>query len=439
MGTGARAAHARDRLLREAQALAQLSDPAVVHLYDVQVWGDSVYLTMELVDGLPMSRWLHAERRSVQDIVSLFVRIGEGLAAAHALGMVHRDFKPDNLMVDRQGRPRILDFGLARAMNELPAQGSASIEDPSHAALQPIAAAAASHRSLIGEALTAPGAIVGTPPYMAPEQIAGYPVVPAADQFSFCVTLVEALTGQRPFHGNSRQELFHAITHAPPSIAGAGWLPPALEQVLRIGLAKNTAQRYPSLRHLLGALEASISAVPLAPGPEPGRRAHPLAWIAVGAIVAAAGAGAVALALGPSSSDESQASEGRRDGSRSRGEPSDSEDEETSAAAASSASAVSQAAGPPRPRRAGLSAGSSAPPTSTPPAQSEPQLCKTLADCPGPNAQCVIGKCVSCPLGQAYFNGGCRSPCRNRSDCPPNHDCFHINPARSTTYCVPLR
>src|SRR5579862_4327593 len=172
----------RQRLVREAQAMARVSHANVLTVYDAGTVGDEVFIAMELVDGVTLGRWLRAERRAWRDVIDRFVGAGRGLAAAHAAGLVHRDFKPDNVLVAASGAVRVTDFGLARAARE---------SDPD----------AAPSPSASPSRLTQTGAVLGTPAYMAPEQVRGEAVDARADQFSFCVALYEALWGETPFSG----------------------------------------------------------------------------------------------------------------------------------------------------------------------------------------------------------------------------------------------
>ncbi|MEK7315198.1 MAG: serine/threonine-protein kinase, partial [Candidatus Eisenbacteria bacterium] len=189
---------ARVRLAREAQALAKLAHPNVVTVYDVGAVDDEVYIAMEFVDGVTLHDWLKAQRRSRSEIVQAFLAAGRGLAAAHRAGLVHRDFKPDNVLVSEDGRIRVLDFGLAMLEKHEPhtpsvagqagdALGTTAIDDGRGALRTPV---------------TQVGARLGTPRYMAPEQHMGQEDVDArADQFGFCVALHHALYGVYPFAG----------------------------------------------------------------------------------------------------------------------------------------------------------------------------------------------------------------------------------------------
>ena len=223
------------RLVAEARAMGKLSHPNVVALYDVlELDGDEVVLVMEYVDGETLAHWLRSAP-PWQEIVARFEQAGRGLAAAHAAGVLHRDFKPDNVMVGRDGRVRVTDFGLAREFVPAP---SDELDAPT-----------------LGLPPTAPGAIVGTLPYLAPERLFGAPADPATDQFAFCVSLWEALFGERPFAGRTVVELAVAITAGPatpPATTPA--IPPQLIETIRRGLAEHASQRWPDLEALLAAL-----------------------------------------------------------------------------------------------------------------------------------------------------------------------------------------
>ncbi len=224
------------RLLREAQTLARVSHPNVVQIYEVGEHHHEVYIAMEFVRGETLRSWTQAKPRTWREILEVFVQAGRGLAAAHAAGVVHRDFKPDNVMVGDDGRVRVMDFGLARALSGSPAS------EPELAAL------VATDGAL---ALTTAGARIGTPAYMAPEQHLGQEASERSDQFSFCVALFEALHGQRPFAGNDLGSLSASVLggeiRAVPTRAVPGWLRRA---ILR-GLAVNAAERWPDMPALL--------------------------------------------------------------------------------------------------------------------------------------------------------------------------------------------
>jgi tetratricopeptide (TPR) repeat protein len=228
----------QERMLREAQALARLAHPNVVAIHDVGKHDDRVFVAMELVAGKTLSAWLRERPRSWREIVAMFVAAGRGLAAAHAAGIVHRDFKPANVLVGSDGRARVLDFGLARAAGELPEAEEA---------------ASASSQDLLGEELTKTGSVVGTPVYTPPEAFRGELVGMAGDQFSFCVALYEALYRERPF---DRPWLDPAH---PPELRAAPAdtkVPAWLRKVVVRGLSERAADRYPAMDALLGALAA---------------------------------------------------------------------------------------------------------------------------------------------------------------------------------------
>jgi tetratricopeptide (TPR) repeat protein len=228
------------RLLREARALAQLSHPNVVEIYDAGEHDGAVFLAMELVRGTTLERWLHQKRRPWQAIIDAFVAAGRGLAAAHAAGLVHRDFKPANVLVRPDGRVVVTDFGLVRDAIETVALDDEDQVLPPRDDL---------------DAVTEAGTILGTPAYMSPEQIAGRPVGSASDQFSFCVALYEALYEERPFHGRNLIELAQSIRQGvvpPPSRHRT--IPRVLWRALAQGLRPTPGERWPSMTALVDAL-----------------------------------------------------------------------------------------------------------------------------------------------------------------------------------------
>jgi len=226
------------RLLREAQAMARLSHPNVVQVYDVGVVGDQVFIAMELVRGQTLGAWLEASPRGWREVVRVFIDAGRGLAAAHAAGLVHRDFKPDNVLLAADGRVCVADFGLAREEHGEPG----ARDNPGE-------------RTLLADTLTATGAIMGTPVYMSPEQHRGDVAGPASDIFSFSVALFEALHGARPFAGETHSALAHNVMHGAlvPAPAGRG-VPAWLDAVVRRGLAPRPEDRFPGFDALLLAL-----------------------------------------------------------------------------------------------------------------------------------------------------------------------------------------
>jgi formylglycine-generating enzyme required for sulfatase activity len=245
---------ARARLLREAKAMARLAHPNVIAVHDVGIFNGQVFLAMEFLGGATLKSWLGARPRHWREVLDVFVAAGRGLAAAHAAGLVHRDFKPDNVLLDKEGRPRVVDFGLARDAAS-PGDGDGDGDDGAGAdAIRSAPTPAASNNHL--ETLTRTGAIMGTPAYMAPEQIAGDAIDERTDQFSFCVALYEALYGERPFRGESLLRLLHNVTEGalqptPEDREVPAWIRRA---VLR-GLRADPAQRWPSMAPLIAALQ----------------------------------------------------------------------------------------------------------------------------------------------------------------------------------------
>jgi tetratricopeptide (TPR) repeat protein len=231
------------RLQREAQAIARLSDPHVVAVYDAGTFGDQVFVAMELMEGRTLRQWLAAEKRGWREIVDVFVAAGRGLAAAHAAGLVHRDFKPDNVLLGTDGRVKVADFGLARPSGVAEKEGTAS-------------SPGSGSGSLLASPLTEWGVVMGTPAYMAPEQLRGGAADARSDQFSFCVALWEALYGQKPFAGAGLREMLDAERRGevrePPEGTG---VPARLQPVLRQGLSASPEARYPGMPELLHNLQ----------------------------------------------------------------------------------------------------------------------------------------------------------------------------------------
>ncbi|MCA9715873.1 MAG: serine/threonine protein kinase [Myxococcales bacterium] len=242
----------RDRMRREAQALARLSDPHVVQIYEVGEQHGAMYVAMEYISGATLREWLKSEVRPWRAVVEMFAQAGAGLMAAHAVGLVHRDFKPDNVMVGDDGRARVLDFGLARSIDA----GGTEVTIPTPSAALELHEPSGSSNHVLSTSLTSVGTLLGTPPYMSPEQILGAPVTAQSDQFSFCVALYEALYRQRPFHGTSREALCRAILYGPlPDAPSGARVPGWLRRVVARGLAKQPEERWPSMAVLLAALE----------------------------------------------------------------------------------------------------------------------------------------------------------------------------------------
>ncbi len=261
---------AQARLRREAQAIARLAHPNVVSVFDVGTYKSEVYIAMEFVEGATLTRWLRQWERPWLDVINKYRQAGRALAAAHAAGMVHRDFKPDNVLVGTDERVRVMDFGLARSMYESAQYGDGPFRR---------AASDSDVNSALGVTLTKTGSLLGTPRYMSPEQFRGDPPDARSDQFSFCVSLYESLYRQHPFEGDTAEMLLRsesAEVRPPPSSDVPEWL----HRVLLRGLAKTPEERFPSMDVLLVATN---------PVTKP---RHSNRWFAV-----AAGLGAVIVVL----------------------------------------------------------------------------------------------------------------------------------------------
>ncbi len=229
------------RLLREAQALARVRHPNVVTVHDVGVEDGRVHVAMELIEGQTLGQWLRAEPRAWARVLEVFVQAGRGLAAAHEERLVHRDFKPDNVMLTDRGRVVVMDFGLARGNDPSPDSEPDRIEGPENL--------------LLSTEITRVGTLVGTPAYMSPEQLAGRSADLRSDQFAFCVALFEGLYGERPYQADGVMALVLAITNGqmtepPASVRVPGWL----DRIVRRGLRSEPADRWPSMDALLDAL-----------------------------------------------------------------------------------------------------------------------------------------------------------------------------------------
>jgi tetratricopeptide (TPR) repeat protein len=213
----------RTRLGREAQAMARVQHPNVATVFEVGTVGEQLFVAMELVDGPTLKGWLRERPRGWREILRLFAAAGRGLEAVHAAGLVHRDFKPDNVILGSDGRPRVSDFGLVGSGGKPDALGSGSVT--------------LSHG--------------GTPGYMAPEQLRGETCDARSDQFSFCVALYQALYGERPFPDDAPEEARRAPTARPKK----GEVPARLFDVLARGLQHDPAARFPTMDALLVELQ----------------------------------------------------------------------------------------------------------------------------------------------------------------------------------------
>ncbi|EDM81953.1 serine/threonine kinase family protein [Plesiocystis pacifica SIR-1] len=291
-----RNARAQVRLRREAQALARLGHPNVVTIYDVGVHEGQLYIAMEFVAGQTLGAWMagagEGQRRPWAEVSKVFEAAGRGLAAAHGAGLIHRDFKPENVMIGEDGRVRVMDFGLARAALDGSLDGSEGsrewletnsdlLRSPGPDAAAPLQAAGDGTMSesqtlrdpggtggsgadpaldsgsapLLAHPLTQTGAVMGTPAYMPPEQFGGEPADARSDQFSFCVALYEALYGERPFRATTLPELVGVVESGQVAAAPKGSaVPPWLRRVLVRGLQPDPDARWPDMDALLDAL-----------------------------------------------------------------------------------------------------------------------------------------------------------------------------------------
>jgi len=258
----------RERLLREAQALAMVEHPNVVRVFDVGPVRNSLFIAMEFVAGRTGREWLR-EDPPWRRVLDVFTDAGRGLAAIHTAGLVHRDFKPSNVVIGGDGRIRVLDLGLARAV------GFVSSEQSTRSGVfrrrtgerprprvptgpRPAAETTGPHptTTLLQAPMTMTGTTVGTPQYMAPEQHAGEESDDRADQFAFCVSLYEALVGTRPFRGRTTDEIAEAKNRGdiPPPPAECP-VPKAVFRVLSRGMRPDPVRRWPSMSALIAALD----------------------------------------------------------------------------------------------------------------------------------------------------------------------------------------
>ena len=238
---------AQKRLRREAQAIAQLSHPNVVGVYDVGTTDDGdLYIAMEFVEGDTLTSWLKRYPRTWREIVDVFLQAARGLVAAHGVGLLHRDFKPDNVLVGGDGRVRVTDFGLARSL--------LALDDESARGATPTMATA------LNAALTATGTVLGTPRYMPPEQLTGPDIDARADQFSFCVALHEALYGEHPLPGATSVTMLEKGDRALPPPEGTK-VPATIGRVVARGLERDRAKRFPTMAQLMAELVPPVPRV----------------------------------------------------------------------------------------------------------------------------------------------------------------------------------
>jgi formylglycine-generating enzyme required for sulfatase activity len=246
---------ARARLLREAKAIARLQHPNVVAVHDVGVFEDQVFLAMEFVAGGTIKSWLAETPRSWREILDVFIAAGRGLVAAHAAGLVHRDFKPDNVLLDKEHRPRVVDFGIARQAgasdDDLAGETGDVISQDGTETLRD-----SSGRHALAT-LTKTGTWVGTPAYMAPEQFLGERGDEKSDQFSFCVALYEALYGERPFAGDDMLSIsVNVTTEQMRPLPKDRGIPTWVRRVILRGLRATPSERWDGMPALIAALSS---------------------------------------------------------------------------------------------------------------------------------------------------------------------------------------
>ncbi len=273
------------RFEQEARAAAALNHPNIVTIHSVEQAGDVPFVTMELIDGLPLSKLIPRAGMPLGRTLPIAIALGDAISAAHARGIVHRDLKPSNVMVTPDDRVKVLDFGLAKLLQPQPADSDAT--------------------ALTTEPITDPGLVVGTLPYMSPEQVQGKPLDHRSDIFSLGVILYEMTTGQRPFKGDTSALLLSSILKDTPPLASdvdAG-VPRDLGRIIRHSLAKDPSQRYQTaldLRNELAELQQDLSSGSLQAPVPPSRAGWSTRSMgAVAAVAIAAGAAAVYVGWRP--------------------------------------------------------------------------------------------------------------------------------------------
>ncbi|WP_394833955.1 serine/threonine-protein kinase [Pendulispora rubella] len=232
----------RPRLLREAQALAKVVHPHVVSIFDVGEFREQVFFAMELIEGSTLRDVLRRGAHDRRKLLQLLDHAGRGLAAAHDAGLVHRDFKPENVLIDREGRVKVVDFGLARAVDAYKSE-------------DPVPMPPGEWPSVLDQRITETGAFLGTPAYMSPEQYLGLATDARSDQFSFCCVAYEALVGRHPFLNKRGHISAEALCAGEIEISNRR-LDPGYLRVLTRGLSRDPSNRYSSIEHLLDELAA---------------------------------------------------------------------------------------------------------------------------------------------------------------------------------------
>ncbi len=255
------------RLRREAQAMARLSQPNVIAIHELGSDAGRLFCAMELVDGPTLREWC-ATSRDWRDTLRVLIDAGRGLAAAHEVGLIHRDFKPENVLIARDGRARVGDFGLAQLA--IPTLGDGAWRTRSGDPLGMSDLSIETTKTIAAGSVTRTGSLVGTPAYMSPEQIEAGEIDHRSDQFAFCVTAYEALVGARPFAGRTLRELLESIRARDLGAAVRQGIPRRVRAIVSRGLHFDKRQRYPTMESLLSELERA-------------RAARPARWIALAA------------------------------------------------------------------------------------------------------------------------------------------------------------
>ncbi len=235
-----------ERMKREARLLASLSHPNIVSIYDVGTWQGQVFLTLEFVDGESLAQWLDGHDADWRRVVEIFLEAGKGIAAAHAAGVIHRDIKPDNILISGKGRVFVTDLGLARAMRP----GLDETRPPGE------------RRAKTWNTLTDSHAVLGTPAFMAPEQYQGAEVDERTDVFAFCASLYRAVYRKPPFAGRTIFDLAGNICRGEVLAPPVGEAPAALFEVIRAGLDPDPEVRPASMQALEAALQAVLDEAP---------------------------------------------------------------------------------------------------------------------------------------------------------------------------------
>ncbi len=274
---GPQSSHSRERVRREAQALAQVNHPNIVEVYEVGEHQGQPYVAMEYIEGRTLAAWLALAKPRWREIVEVYLEAARGLLAAHRAGLVHRDFKPDNVLISESGgrRVRVVDFGLARL--------DTGDDKQTKQAKQAEQTERTGEDSQDG--LTSPGALLGTIAFMSPEQLHGELATAASDQFSFCLALYLAIWDQPAFEGRSVDQLRFSMAGNPRQPPRGAAVPSAVWRILRRGLMYLPRERWPDMAELIAALEQTIAQ----------RRRWP-ALLLVGAL-AGAGAGVGGMVL----------------------------------------------------------------------------------------------------------------------------------------------